>query len=163
DRRTRSAGARAQHPAIAPIAYVACLHSHLGYVTLRRDTPRGEGNKLSAGEPRHWVRDGDSTATRGPRMPRSPRAEDLYSLRVPTKSADDATQVWLLPMDGGEATQLTRLPASVGELAWSPDGTRLCVTSWATSTTKTRRTREPGTPPDGDARLIDRLQYMSNG
>ena len=79
------------------------------------------------------------------------------------KSSDDATQVWLLPMDGGEARQLTRLPASVGDLAWSPDGTRLCVTSWATSATKPRRTREPGTPPDGDAHLIDRLQYMSNG
>src|SRR3954453_7265619 len=79
------------------------------------------------------------------------------------KSSDDATQVWLLPMDGGEAAQLTRLPASVGELVWSPDGKRLCVTSWATSTTKPRRTREPGTPPDGDARLIDRLQYMANG
>jgi dipeptidyl aminopeptidase/acylaminoacyl peptidase len=79
------------------------------------------------------------------------------------KTSDDATQVWLLPMDGGEARQLTRLPASVGELAWSPDGTRLCVTSWATSAVKPRRVREPGTPPDGDAHLIDRLQYMSNG
>ena len=79
------------------------------------------------------------------------------------KASDDATQVWLLPMDGGEARQLTRLPASVGELTWSPDGTRLCVTSWATSTVKPRRTREPGSPPDGDAHLIDRLQYMANG
>jgi dipeptidyl aminopeptidase/acylaminoacyl peptidase len=81
----------------------------------------------------------------------------------PAKPAEDATQVWLLPMDGGEARQLTRLPQSVSDLAWSPDGTRLCVTSAATSTSKPRKSREPGDPPDGDARLIDRLQYMLNG
>lgn len=79
------------------------------------------------------------------------------------KPPDDATQVWLLPMDGGEARQLTRLSMSVSDIAWSPDGTRLCATSAATSRTKPKKSREPGDPPEGDARLIDRLQYMLNG
>lgn len=82
---------------------------------------------------------------------------------TPGKPDEDATQVWLLPMDGGEARQLTRLPLSVSDLAWSPDSSRLCVVSAATSATRPRKSREPGDPPDGDARLIDRLQSMSNG
>ncbi|MGH2358491.1 MAG: S9 family peptidase, partial [Candidatus Limnocylindria bacterium] len=43
---------------------------------------------------------------------------------------DGGRQVWLLPFtDGGEAGQLTDLPKDVEELAWSPDGKRLCVVS----------------------------------
>jgi dipeptidyl aminopeptidase/acylaminoacyl peptidase len=34
-------------------------------------------------------------------------------------------QVWLLPMYGGEARQLTHAPGGVAEYAWSPDGERL--------------------------------------
>jgi dipeptidyl aminopeptidase/acylaminoacyl peptidase len=74
-----------------------------------------------------------------------------------------ATQVWLLPTDGGEARQLTRLPQDVTEIAWSPDGRRLCVVSAATRTTKEEDKRAPGDPPKRDARLLDRLQYMLNG
>jgi dipeptidyl aminopeptidase/acylaminoacyl peptidase len=73
------------------------------------------------------------------------------------------TQVWLLPMSGGEASQLTRLPEDVTELAWSPDGTRLCVVSSAVSSGSTRSRRAAGAPPERDARLIDRLQYQLNG
>src|SRR4051795_4946203 len=45
------------------------------------------------------------------------------------KPPDDATQVWLLPMDGGEAHQLTRLPASVRGVARGPWGWPLSVKS----------------------------------
>jgi Tol biopolymer transport system component len=34
-------------------------------------------------------------------------------------------QVWLLPIHGGEARQLTHAPGGVAEYAWSPDGERL--------------------------------------
>jgi len=87
--------------------------------------------------------------------------------RVVSPDADKdlrgATQVWLLPMDGGEATQLTRLPEDVSELAWSPDGTRLCVVSAATRPDRVVTRRVPGDPPGQDVRLIDRLQYQLNG
>lgn len=73
------------------------------------------------------------------------------------------TQVWLLPMAGGEASQLTRLPGGVGELDWSPDGRRLCVVSSATTLKPSTRRREPGDAPARDVRLIDRLQYQLNG
>ena len=54
-------------------------------------------------------------------------------------------------MDGGEARQLTRLPLSVSDLAWSPDGSRLCIVSASTAATAPRKVayrerRLTGTP-----------------
>lgn len=39
------------------------------------------------------------------------------------------TQIWLIPLDGGEAKQLTGLPGGVQDFAWSPDGGKLVVVS----------------------------------
>ena len=41
------------------------------------------------------------------------------------RAAGGPAQVWLLPANGGEATQLTELPLGAGEPAWSPDGSHL--------------------------------------
>ena len=41
----------------------------------------------------------------------------------------DGAQVWLLPMDGGEARPLTHLPDGASDLWWMPGGTRLIVQS----------------------------------
>jgi dipeptidyl aminopeptidase/acylaminoacyl peptidase len=83
---------------------------------------------------------------------------------------EDLVQVHLLPLDGGEARRLTDLPRGVGDFAWSPDGSRLVVTSSSHGATRDqdRRRRglkklEPGTPPPSDYRFIDRLEYMLNG
>ncbi|MBA2253543.1 MAG: S9 family peptidase [Chloroflexi bacterium] len=76
---------------------------------------------------------------------------------------DGKTQVWLLPADGGEAIQLTRLPEDVSDLDWNPDGTRLVLVSGATRATRAPEQRRAGDPPKRDARLIDRLDYMVNG
>ncbi len=73
------------------------------------------------------------------------------------------TQVWLLPMSGGEATQLTRLPEDAQEIAWSPDGSRLCVASSATTLRPPTHRRGPDEAPARDTRLIDRLLYQLNG
>jgi dipeptidyl aminopeptidase/acylaminoacyl peptidase len=75
---------------------------------------------------------------------------------------EGGAQVWLLPMDGGEARQLTRLPRDVSDMAWSPDGTRLCVVS-ASLTDAPTPTPAPDAPPVSDIRQIDRLGYMLNG
>ena len=56
-------------------------------------------------------------------------------------------QVWLLPLEGGEAQQLTRLPEDVSDIAWSPDGTQLCVVSAATAAEARYQRRAPGAPP----------------
>jgi dipeptidyl aminopeptidase/acylaminoacyl peptidase len=43
---------------------------------------------------------------------------------------DAKTQVWLMPMQGGEARRVTELPEGALDYAWSPDGKRLAVIAW---------------------------------
>ena len=71
-------------------------------------------------------------------------------------------QVWLLPLDGGEARQLTRLPRDVTDITWSPDGRRLCAVSAARTAEDPGPPRRPDDPPEPDGRQIDRLGYMLN-
>ena len=40
---------------------------------------------------------------------------------------DGSRQVWVLPVDGGEAVRLTSHPESVAAFDWSPDGTHLAI------------------------------------
>ncbi|MFL5675635.1 MAG: TolB family protein, partial [Chloroflexota bacterium] len=84
---------------------------------------------------------------------------------------EDGSQVYLLPLDGGEARRLTDLPRGVDAFEWSPDGTRLVVVSTSHGATRVdddkrrgiERRREPGLPPESDYRFLDRLDYMLNG
>ena len=82
----------------------------------------------------------------------------------PEAPKEGATQAWILPFaDGGEARQLTDLPRDVEEVAWSPDGRRLCVVSAAESAERTDEPeRAPGDPPESGILLIDRLEYELN-
>jgi dipeptidyl aminopeptidase/acylaminoacyl peptidase len=87
------------------------------------------------------------------------------------KEREDAVQVHLLPLDGGEARRLTDLPRGVTEFAWSPDGGTLAVLTSSLGATAEadarRRGRpakpKPGQPPLSDYRYIDRLSYQYNG
>src|SRR5688572_3659501 len=88
-------------------------------------------------------------------------AADRPGIDEPPK--EGATQVWLLPLDGGEASQLTRLPQDVKDICWSPDGRSLCLVSGATTAEREASKRRPEDPPERDMKLIDRLQYMLNG
>jgi len=84
---------------------------------------------------------------------------------------EDTTQVHLLPLHGGEARRLTDLPRGVEAFEWSPDGSRLVVTSASLGATREEDARRrggrpspiPGEPPPSDYRFIDRLDYMLNG
>lgn len=99
-------------------------------------------------------------------------AADMRRTAAPPTGLKDAigqdiprgnTQVWLLPLEGGEAQQLTELPEDIGDLTWSPDSSRLCIVSGATSAKASTPPAEPGQPPRRDARLIDELNYQLNG
>ena len=86
---------------------------------------------------------------------------------------EDRDQVYLLPLDGGEARRLTDLPRGVDAFEWSPDGTRLVVVTASHGATRAADDRHrgihrkaestAGTPPTSDYRFVDRLDYMLNG
>jgi dipeptidyl aminopeptidase/acylaminoacyl peptidase len=101
---------------------------------------------------------------------RRTRVEDEPE-REAAKERLDTVQVYLLPLDGGEARRLTDLPRGVDDFAWAPDGRTLAVTTTslaATLETDARRRGRPAPPKPGatplsDYRYIDRLAYQLNG
>ncbi|HEY6057945.1 MAG TPA: hypothetical protein VIV06_07920, partial [Candidatus Limnocylindrales bacterium] len=84
---------------------------------------------------------------------------------------EDGTQIYLLPLDGGEARRLSDLPRGVEGFAWSPDGRRIVALSSSRGSSREEDARLRGrklTLPRGaqatsDYRYIDRLQGMLNG
>ncbi len=87
------------------------------------------------------------------------------------KQREDGQQVYLLPLDGGEARRISDLPRGVNAFWWSPDGTHLLVTSSSHAATRDddRKKRgkgappKPGDAPESDYRFVDRLGYLANG
>jgi dipeptidyl aminopeptidase/acylaminoacyl peptidase len=53
----------------------------------------------------------------------APDGKSLFFL----SSRGGSSQVWRLPLDGGEPSQVTKLPLDVGAFALSPDGAHLAV------------------------------------
>lgn len=66
---------------------------------------------------------------------------------------DGAAQVWALPLDGGEAEQLTVLPLGAGAPVWSPDGSTIAFAAPVDSETV------PASAPV----VADRLDYRADG
>ena len=58
----------------------------------------------------------------------------------------DCDQVFLLPLDGGEARRLTDLPRGANEFAWSPDGRSLAVVSSSLGATIAEESKKRGRP-----------------
>ncbi|MGH3680583.1 MAG: serine hydrolase, partial [Natronosporangium sp.] len=79
----------------------------------------------------------------------SPDGSQLAFLR----GGDGPAQVWLLPAQLGEPTQLTTLPDGAGAPVWSPDGTRIAFTA----------TVGGANGGDRDPIVADRLGYKSDG
>jgi dipeptidyl aminopeptidase/acylaminoacyl peptidase len=79
----------------------------------------GRARQLTRGA----VRDGSPTI--------SPDGGSVAFVRTPVGPDDAVAQAWILPLDGGEAWQLTTLRHGVSALAWSPDGRRLAITAQA--------------------------------
>ncbi len=76
------------------------------------------------------------------------------ALQTVAADATPRAQVWLLSLDGGEARRVTNLKNGVGTFDWSPDGTRLVLTS--------RTGPSDIKAPSSDVRHYRHLSYKFN-
>src|SRR5881628_454147 len=65
---------------------------------------------------------------------------------------DGRPQLYLLPLGGGEAQQLTDLPKGASAAAWAPDGKTIAFTS--TTTAEELAKKDKTEEPKGDVRII---------
>jgi len=92
----------------------------------------------------------------------SPDGKSIAFIRTTEKD----TQVWIIPIKGGEARRLTNLPeGSIGAFVWSPLGNKLLFEyrptheDWTREAVETRLTAGLSDPP----RLITRIRYRLEG
>ncbi|MHC5113267.1 MAG: S9 family peptidase [Planctomycetota bacterium] len=71
----------------------------------------------------------------------SPDGKWIAFVRGGFELEEPGRQVWIMPVDGGEARPLAGLPDGAGSPRWSPDGLRLLVTSRVSAADL------PGDPP----------------
>jgi dipeptidyl aminopeptidase/acylaminoacyl peptidase len=156
-------------------------------VTLQTSAPRRDGYRqsiwlvpLDGGEPRQLTLGARSDSharfspdghTLGFLSDRRLHVEEEPDAPKDPKDREDAIQVHLLPLGGGEARRLTDLPRGITTFAWSPNGSQLVVTTSSRAATRKDDRRLRGfndkrgqsDPPESDYRYIDRLNYMFNG
>ena len=93
------------------------------------------------------------TLTQGRQGLASPRwSPDGRSLAFIANDAAGIAQLWVLPLDGGDARVLTKGKTPVSQLAWRPDGAAIAYAAADEVPEKT-----------GDARFEDAFEVGSNG
>ena len=91
----------------------------------------------------------------------SPDGKSLAFLRGTEKDGKpEPPQIFLLPMEGGEARALTDIPKGAGEPVWSPDGRSIAFTS--STLAKDFDKKKDDAPPESDVRVITRAEYRDN-
>lgn len=109
---------------------------------------------ISGGTPRRFtVAGGKDTAPRW-----APSGDRLAFL----SNRSGSKQIWTIPYDGGEATQLTDLPEEVTGFTWSPDGSAIAFVSKAVSPQP-----EPHSPEEdreaSDVVHITKIRFRADG
>jgi dipeptidyl aminopeptidase/acylaminoacyl peptidase len=103
---------------------------------------------LSSGTKRRFTQ---GPADTSPRF--SPDGTQLAFLSK--REGDSSAQLWLMPLDGGEARRLTALKSGILEFTWHPDSRRIAFTS--------RGDSEDKTGEEGRGRVITRMHYKADG
>ncbi len=97
----------------------------------------------------------------------SPDSRLLAFLRAPAEK--EKPQIYLLPLDGGEARALTNLPGGASAPAWSPSGKAIAFTSGtnAEDLEQQRLEKEKGKaaekPEKSDVHVVTRAVFRRNG
>ncbi|HKN97444.1 MAG TPA: LpqB family beta-propeller domain-containing protein, partial [Pseudonocardiaceae bacterium] len=89
----------------------------------------------------------------------SPDGAKLAFLRA----ADGPAQLWVLPADGGEPEQLSKLPLGAGRPFWSPDGTRVAFTAPVDDAADADEDDAARTKRAGAPIVAERLNYQADG
>ncbi len=104
------------------------------------------------------VRITGGTRDTGPRW-----APDGRSIAFVRPNEKDTPQIFVLPMQGGEARALTDLPKGAAAPAWSPDGKTIAFTT--TTTADDLKKPDPSAKPErkSDVKVVTRAIYRANG
>ncbi len=66
-------------------------------------------------------------------------------------------QIWVIPLDFGEARCVTDVEGGVGDIAWSPDGDRIAFVS------DVKPAEHAGSEAGPEVRVVRRIRYRSDG
>lgn len=101
--------------------------------------------------------------TGGPKQDSMPRWSPTGNELAFKSNRSGTSQIWIIPMDGGEARQLTRMKRGVGEFAWSPDGKWIVFAHAVDNEEDKKREAERKSKGEGTAIQPDKASPPSNG